>query len=72
MSGKVVTKIRIVKCPKCRQLLPEPQGYSVYKCGGCGTDLQGEKYNFIFVYHCTLQFYSVSKLCRKNKRKNLM
>lgn len=43
MSGKVVTKIRIVKCPKCRQLLPEPQGYSVYKCGGCGTDLQAKK-----------------------------
>jgi ribosomal protein L37AE/L43A len=43
MSDKVVTKIRIVKCPKCRNLLPEPQGYDVYKCGGCGTDLKGEK-----------------------------
>lgn len=53
MSGKVVTKIRIVKCPKCRQLLPEPQGYSVYKCGGCGTDLQGEK-SFLFLYTIVL------------------
>ncbi|PNX99603.1 hypothetical protein L195_g026462 [Trifolium pratense] len=43
MSGKVVTKIRIVKCPKCRNLLPEPQGYDVYKCGGCGTDLKAKK-----------------------------
>lgn len=42
MSGKLVPKLRIVKCPKCRQLLQEPQGYDVYKCGGCGTDLQGE------------------------------
>ncbi|XP_058753137.1 protein ENHANCED DISEASE RESISTANCE 4-like [Vicia villosa] len=43
MSGKLVHKLRIVKCPKCRQLLQEPQGYDVYKCGGCGTDLQAKK-----------------------------
>ncbi|KAI5405296.1 protein ENHANCED DISEASE RESISTANCE 4 [Lathyrus oleraceus] len=43
MSGKLVPKLRIVKCPKCRQLLQEPQGYDVYKCGGCGTDLQAKK-----------------------------
>jgi DNA-directed RNA polymerase subunit RPC12/RpoP len=66
MSDKVVTKIRIVKCPKCRNLLPEPQGYDVYKCGGCGTDLKGEKSILIFVYTIVLsKFYSVAKLCRK-------
>ncbi|KAL5075357.1 hypothetical protein RYX36_014341 [Vicia faba] len=43
MSGKLVPKLRIVKCPKCRQLLQEPQGYDVYKCGGCGTELQAKK-----------------------------
>lgn len=46
MSGKMVPKLRIVRCPKCRQLLQEPTGYDVYKCGGCGTDLQGNTSNF--------------------------
>ncbi|XP_054797353.1 uncharacterized protein LOC129302467 isoform X1 [Prosopis cineraria] len=34
---------RIVKCPKCRQLLPEYSHYTVYMCGGCGTTLQAKK-----------------------------
>ncbi|KAK3230338.1 hypothetical protein Dsin_002219 [Dipteronia sinensis] len=33
-------KVRLVKCPKCRLILPEPTGVPVYKCGGCSTVLQ--------------------------------
>ncbi|CAI9091905.1 OLC1v1027016C1 [Oldenlandia corymbosa var. corymbosa] len=34
-------KIRLVKCPRCRHLLPEPE-IPVYKCGGCGAVLQAK------------------------------
>ncbi|GAB4857512.1 hypothetical protein Ancab_015420 [Ancistrocladus abbreviatus] len=27
---------RLVRCPKCESLLPEPPGCLVYECGGCG------------------------------------
>lgn len=43
MSGELTTKIRLVRCPKCRLVLPELPHYNVYKCGGCGTTLQGNK-----------------------------
>ncbi|KAI7749319.1 hypothetical protein M8C21_023654 [Ambrosia artemisiifolia] len=39
------TKVRIVKCPRCRVVLPEPQGVPVYACGGCGAKLQAKKRN---------------------------
>ncbi|KAK4278286.1 hypothetical protein QN277_016151 [Acacia crassicarpa] len=34
---------RIVKCPKCRVLLPEYSHYTVYRCGGCGAILKAKK-----------------------------
>lgn len=34
-------KLRLVRCPKCENLLPELADYSVYQCGGCGTVLRG-------------------------------
>lgn len=40
MNGGSAAKIRFVRCPKCRQVLVEPQDIPVYKCGGCGTHLQ--------------------------------
>ncbi|KAE9608777.1 hypothetical protein Lal_00020014 [Lupinus albus] len=40
MSGEFASKFRVVKCPKCRLLLPENPKYNVYSCGGCGTILQ--------------------------------
>ncbi|XLU23289.1 hypothetical protein S245_059355, partial [Arachis hypogaea] len=40
MSGESAPKIRLVLCPKCRQLLQEHPDFDVYKCGGCGTTLQ--------------------------------
>ncbi|KAL9253504.1 Extra-large guanine nucleotide-binding protein 1-like protein [Drosera capensis] len=36
-------KVRIVHCPKCRKLLPEHPGLSVYQCGGCGALLQAKE-----------------------------
>ncbi|KAJ0102704.1 hypothetical protein Patl1_06784 [Pistacia atlantica] len=33
-------KLRLVKCPKCLQVLPEPAGVPVYKCGGCDAILE--------------------------------
>lgn len=42
MTSGVTAKVRLVKCPKCRQLLPELPDHPVYKCGGCGTILQAK------------------------------
>ncbi|KAL3524077.1 hypothetical protein ACH5RR_016911 [Cinchona calisaya] len=41
MTNQTTTKIRLVRCPKCLLLLPEPE-IPVYKCGGCGTVLQAK------------------------------
>ncbi|XP_010999650.1 PREDICTED: uncharacterized protein LOC105107425 isoform X2 [Populus euphratica] len=40
MNGESAAKIRFVRCPKCWQLLAEPQDIPVYECGGCGTHLR--------------------------------
>ncbi|XP_062074524.1 protein ENHANCED DISEASE RESISTANCE 4-like [Humulus lupulus] len=37
------SKVRLVRCPKCQNLLPELPDYSVYQCGGCGTILRAKK-----------------------------
>lgn len=34
-------KVRLVRCPKCANLLPEVTDFSVYQCGGCGVVLRG-------------------------------
>ncbi|KAI3831171.1 hypothetical protein MKW92_047309, partial [Papaver armeniacum] len=33
-------KVRLVRCPKCRVLLPELPNVPLYKCGGCGATLR--------------------------------
>ncbi|KAK9076654.1 hypothetical protein SSX86_004988 [Deinandra increscens subsp. villosa] len=35
--------LRLVRCPKCENLLPELLQYSVYQCGGCGAFLRGQQ-----------------------------
>ncbi|XP_038884663.1 uncharacterized protein LOC120075389 [Benincasa hispida] len=35
MATELTAKIRLVKCPRCRRLLPELPDIPVYKCGGC-------------------------------------
>ncbi|XP_043804956.1 protein ENHANCED DISEASE RESISTANCE 4 isoform X2 [Manihot esculenta] len=39
------TKVRLVRCPKCENLLPELADYSVYQCGGCGAVLRAKTKN---------------------------
>ncbi|XP_021911784.1 protein ENHANCED DISEASE RESISTANCE 4-like isoform X2 [Carica papaya] len=39
------TKLRLVRCPKCENLLPELADYSVYQCGGCGAVLRAKNKN---------------------------
>ncbi|KAK9094295.1 hypothetical protein Scep_025764 [Stephania cephalantha] len=34
------SKVRLVRCPKCENLLPELPDFPVYQCGGCGAVLQ--------------------------------
>lgn len=48
MAAEFTTKVRLVRCPKCRQLLPELPDFQVYKCGGCGAILQGKSIYFVF------------------------
>ncbi|KAF3448677.1 hypothetical protein FNV43_RR09390 [Rhamnella rubrinervis] len=36
-------KVRLVRCPKCDNLLPELPDFPVYKCGGCGAVLRAKK-----------------------------
>ncbi|XP_057810348.1 uncharacterized protein LOC131024826 [Salvia miltiorrhiza] len=37
------SKVRLVRCPKCENLLPELPDFSLYKCGGCGAILKAKK-----------------------------
>lgn len=44
MTNRLPTKVRLVKCPKCSKILPEPEQVPLYTCGGCGTILQAKYY----------------------------
>ncbi|GAV63551.1 DUF3133 domain-containing protein [Cephalotus follicularis] len=37
------SKVRLVRCPKCENLLQEPPDCSMYQCGGCGSVLRAKK-----------------------------
>ncbi|KAF8379666.1 hypothetical protein HHK36_029110 [Tetracentron sinense] len=37
-----VAKVRVVRCPKCKNLLPELPNFTVYQCGGCGAVLRAK------------------------------
>ncbi|CAI0459230.1 unnamed protein product [Linum tenue] len=41
-AAAAAPKIRLVRCPRCRQVLPELPNVPVYQCGGCGTHLQAK------------------------------
>ncbi|KAE9605960.1 hypothetical protein Lal_00024600 [Lupinus albus] len=43
MSAESSPKPRLVLCPKCRKVLPEPPDVDLYQCGGCGKILQAKK-----------------------------
>ncbi|CAG7873625.1 unnamed protein product [Brassica rapa] len=36
-------EVNLVRCPKCKNLLPEPRDCSFFQCGGCGTVLCAKK-----------------------------
>ncbi|XP_050156386.1 uncharacterized protein LOC126630343 isoform X2 [Malus sylvestris] len=42
MSPELTANVRLVRCPKCRQLLAELPDVPVYRCGGCGVTLQAK------------------------------
>ncbi|KAL3622032.1 hypothetical protein CASFOL_034228 [Castilleja foliolosa] len=42
MTSQVSTKVRLVRCPKCREVLAELPEVPLYQCGGCGTVLQAK------------------------------
>ncbi|XP_077227406.1 uncharacterized protein LOC143860583 [Tasmannia lanceolata] len=37
-------KVRVVRCPKCENLLPELPDFPLYRCGGCDATLQVKKH----------------------------
>ncbi|OVA17309.1 Protein of unknown function DUF3133 [Macleaya cordata] len=41
MSG-TGANVRLVRCPKCRGILPELANVPLYKCGGCGATLRAK------------------------------
>ncbi|KAK7285822.1 hypothetical protein RJT34_20603 [Clitoria ternatea] len=40
-------KVRLVRCPKCQNILPELADYSVYQCGGCGAVLRAKHKGYV-------------------------
>ena len=42
-------KVRLVRCPKCENLLPEVTDFSVYQCGGCGAVLRCNSLSLLFI-----------------------
>ncbi|KAG8063478.1 hypothetical protein GUJ93_ZPchr0003g17589 [Zizania palustris] len=42
MASASTGGLRLVRCPKCLNILPEPPNAAVYKCGGCDTVLRAK------------------------------
>lgn len=42
MASANTGAFRLVRCPKCLNILPEPANVSVYQCGGCNTTLRAK------------------------------
>ncbi|KAL2227321.1 protein ENHANCED DISEASE RESISTANCE 4 [Sesamum indicum] len=42
MTTQPSTKVRLVRCPRCREVLAELPEVTLYRCGGCGTILQAK------------------------------
>ncbi|KAF7049071.1 hypothetical protein CFC21_057680 [Triticum aestivum] len=42
MASANTSGFRLVRCPKCLNILPEPANVSVYQCGGCNTTLRAK------------------------------
>lgn len=57
-------KVRLVRCPKCENLLPQLNDYSVYQCGGCGAVLQGNIF-LLFLFLFQSFQYASKKTCKR-------
>lgn len=53
MDKGMATRVRLVKCPKCRMLLAEVADVPVYRCGGCDTILRGNTTCFFISFSFT-------------------
>lgn len=42
----IMSEIRLVRCPKCDKVLPEPPVFTVYQCGGCGAMLRAKNKSY--------------------------
>ncbi|PKA63603.1 Uncharacterized protein AXF42_Ash005498 [Apostasia shenzhenica] len=62
-DGGAGAKVRVVRCPKCDKLLPEPAHFSVYRCGGCDAALQARKQPTKFETSLGKSGEDVSKYC---------
>lgn len=60
------SKVRLVRCPKCENLLPELPDYPVYQCGGCGAVLRGKL--SVPVLHVTSRACLVAEKSKKKRR----
>lgn len=57
-------KIRLVRCPKCENLLPEVTDYQVYQCGACGAVLRGKLSSFsLFLFDCVQETWYGVWMC---------
>lgn len=59
--------MRLVRCPKCENLLPEFADYSVYQCGGCGAVLRGAVPSILFFFKKKLSVCFIRKLGKKKR-----
>ncbi|KDO76476.1 hypothetical protein CISIN_1g002433mg [Citrus sinensis] len=67
------SNIRLVRCPKCGNLLPELPDYSLYKCGGCGAVLRAKKKvptNGVVLENYGKENNIEGGLCRLSEREN--
>lgn len=55
------SKVRLVRCPKCENLLPELPDFSVYQCGGCGAVLEGTVVLFVHSCGCSMRILVIIK-----------
>lgn len=64
-------KVRLVRCPKCENLLQEAADFSVYQCGGCDAVLRGTLSFLRFLFSLSEGFCLVAEKITVRKKKGL-
>jgi hypothetical protein len=62
-------EVRLVRCPKCENLLQEPADFSVYQCGGCGAVLRGTLSFLLFLFSLSEGFCLVAEKITVRKKR---